>query len=61
MKIRLLTLLFLSTLLNPLYSQTINFSYTGAVQTWTVPPCVTSINVIVGDLSENAEYDAVAG
>ena len=28
------------------YSQSVTFNYTGAMQTWTVPPCVTSINVI---------------
>lgn len=27
--------------------QSVTFNYTGAMQTWTVPPCVTSINVIV--------------
>jgi gliding motility-associated-like protein len=27
------------------YSQTVTFNYTGAVQNWTVPPCVTSITV----------------
>ena len=47
MKLRLLTLLFLGSLFNSLYSQTINFTYTGSVQTWIVPPCVTSINVVV--------------
>ena len=25
---------------------TVNFNYTGSAQTWTVPPCVTSINVV---------------
>ena len=27
-------------------TQTVTFNYTGAVQTWVVPPCVTSINVV---------------
>jgi gliding motility-associated-like protein len=27
------------------FSQTVTFNYTGAVQNWTVPPCVTSITV----------------
>src|ERR1700761_9093348 len=27
------------------FAQTDTFVYTGAVQTWTVPPCVTSITV----------------
>ena len=27
------------------FSQTVTFNYTGAVQNWTVPPCVTSIQV----------------
>lgn len=48
-KLRLLTLLLLSFITNYLYSQsqTVNFNYTGSVQTWVVPPCVTSINVVV--------------
>ncbi|NBO60462.1 MAG: hypothetical protein EBU82_05765, partial [Flavobacteriia bacterium] len=29
------------------FSQSVTFNYTGAVQTWTVPPCVYTINVIV--------------
>ena len=29
------------------YGQSITFNYTGAVQTWTVPPCVFTINVVV--------------
>ena len=28
-------------------ASTITFNYTGAVQTWTVPPCVYNISVIV--------------
>ncbi|MFM7637058.1 MAG: glycine-rich protein, partial [Crocinitomicaceae bacterium] len=28
-------------------AQTVTFNHTGAVQTWIVPPCVTSIDVIV--------------
>ncbi len=27
-------------------SQTVTFNYTGSIQTWTVPPCVSSINVV---------------
>lgn len=27
-------------------SQTVTFNYTGTLQTWVVPPCVTSINVV---------------
>ena len=35
--------------LNSIFGQasTITFNYTGAMQTWTVPPCVFTINVIV--------------
>jgi len=29
----------------PLIGQSVTFNYTGAMQTWTVPPCVTSISV----------------
>lgn len=29
------------------FSQTAQFNFTGSVQTWTVPPCVTNINVVV--------------
>lgn len=45
---RLLTLIILSIFSNLLLSQTqsITFNYTGSVQTWTVPACVTSINVV---------------
>ena len=33
---------------NPFISQTtVNFNYTGAVQTWIVPPCVYTINAVV--------------
>jgi len=28
------------------FSQTVTFNYTGAVQNWTVPPCVTSIQIL---------------
>ena len=28
-------------------ASTITFNYTGAMQTWTVPPCVFTINVVV--------------
>ncbi|MFM1894904.1 MAG: hypothetical protein RIQ90_2070, partial [Bacteroidota bacterium] len=28
-------------------ASTITFNYTGAMQTWTVPPCVYTISVIV--------------
>jgi hypothetical protein len=42
-----LTLLaFLITVFSS-FGQSVTFNYTGAMQTWTVPPCVTSINVIV--------------
>ena len=27
-------------------STTLTFNYTGNIQTWIVPPCVTSINVV---------------
>lgn len=49
MRIKFLLLTLLSCLLNFSFSQsqTINFNYTGVVQTWVVPPCVTSINVVV--------------
>ncbi len=43
-------LLFLSLIfINPLVFRaqtTVNFNFTGSAQSWTVPPCVTSINVI---------------
>lgn len=43
---RSLLLLFLSLAYSFIfYSQSVTFNYTGAVQNWTVPPCVTSINV----------------
>lgn len=40
-------LLVLSTTYTSLFltAQSVTFNFTGAVQTWTVPPCVTSINV----------------
>ena len=49
MKLKFLLLSILSCLLNISFSQTqtVNFNYTGSVQTWTVPQCVTSINVVV--------------
>jgi hypothetical protein len=49
MKLKFLLLFILSCLLNISFSQTqtVNFNYTGSVQTWTVPQCVTSINVVV--------------
>lgn len=37
--------------------QTVTFNYTGAVQNWTVPPCVTSINVTLA----GAEGGGTAG
>ncbi len=39
-----LSLLFLS-ITSLVFSQTVTFNYTGTVQSWTVPPCVTSIQV----------------
>src|SRR5574343_336201 len=45
--------IYLSTLFSFILSsfsvlgQSVTFNYTGAMQTWTVPPCVTYINVIV--------------
>jgi hypothetical protein len=45
----LLPFLVLSLGFGTLFGQasTITFNFTGAVQTWTVPPCVFTINVIV--------------
>jgi hypothetical protein len=45
----LLPFLVLSLGIGTSYGQasTITFNYTGAMQTWTVPPCVFTINVIV--------------
>lgn len=40
----LLTLLLIQSFSN--FAQTVTFNFTGSVQSWTVPPCVTSINVI---------------
>lgn len=42
-QIIIFTLLYFSS---QIYAQTLNFNYTGSSQTWTVPPCVTSINVV---------------
>ncbi len=44
----LISLLFFQNC-NKLFSQstTVNFTYTGSLQSWTVPPCVTSITVSV--------------
>ena len=42
-----LTLLALFFTVFTSFGQSVTFNYTGAMQTWTVPPCVTSINVIV--------------
>ena len=40
--------LVLFTIFSPLRGQTtVNFNYTGAVQTWIVPPCVYTINAVV--------------
>ncbi|MBM3419109.1 MAG: hypothetical protein FJY17_09360, partial [Bacteroidetes bacterium] len=47
MRTFLVCLCILSTNFGLLLSQTVTFNHTGAVQTWIVPPCVTSINVIV--------------
>ena len=49
MKLKFLLLALLSCLINISFSQTqiVNFNYTGSVQNWIVPPCVTSINVVV--------------
>ena len=43
----LLPLLFIFSLITNLFSQSITFNFTGSVQTWIVPPCVTQINVVV--------------
>jgi gliding motility-associated-like protein len=32
--------------ISPSFSQSVTFNYTGSVQNWVVPPCVTSINVV---------------
>lgn len=45
--INLITSVALLLLTFSCFGQTATFNYTGAIQTWTVPPCVTSINVIV--------------
>jgi len=47
MKMKLFTLAVFALHFNLLFSQTVTFNHTGAVQTWIVPPCVTSIDVIV--------------
>jgi hypothetical protein len=46
MRILLSILLVLCSIFNKSLSQTQTFNYTGTVQTWTVPPCVTSINIV---------------
>jgi len=45
----ILPILLLLTNISSIFGQasTITFNYTGAVQTWTVPPCVYNISVIV--------------
>ncbi|MCS6905692.1 MAG: hypothetical protein NZ576_10005, partial [Bacteroidia bacterium] len=46
--LRFFLLLYISLGINQvLNAQAVNFSYTGGVQTYTVPPCVTSITVDV--------------
>lgn len=40
--------------------QAITFNYTGSVQTWTVPPCVFTINVIVAGAKGGEQMVAVA-
>lgn len=48
---RIVQFLFISTLLlgcfEHIYSQTVTFGYTGATQTYTVPPCVTTLTIVV--------------
>ena len=53
-----LLLLFLCIGLNTLAQQTIteNFSYTGTSQYWTVPSCVTSINVTIAGAEGGGTY-----
>ncbi len=46
-KIYTLTILFLFAVISNLLHAQTTFNYTGAVQTYTVPPCVTSITVTV--------------
>ena len=46
--LRLLLFLFSFSFCAPWYSQqTVTFNYTGAVQTWIVPPCVYNITAVV--------------
>jgi uncharacterized integral membrane protein len=41
-------LLAMTVLISDLQAQTtVNFNFTGAAQFWTVPPCVTTINVVI--------------
>lgn len=47
-KYSLFLLLFLSYFgTNKFFGQSVTYNYIGAVQTWTVPPCVYTINVVV--------------
>jgi gliding motility-associated-like protein len=47
-KVLLLSFLIFSYVFNNVYCQSpVTFNYTGNVQTWIVPPCVTTINVTV--------------
>jgi len=47
LKLRLIPFLLLALIADVFGQQTATFSYTGSAQTWTVPPCVTSITVDV--------------
>ena len=47
MKKLLLSIIVITVILSTKAQTTVNFGCTGAATNWTVPPCVTSINVVV--------------
>ena len=48
-------------LFNSAFGQSITFNYTGSAQTWVVPPCVNSINVIVAGAEGGPSLNGFGG
>ncbi|MGZ4078792.1 MAG: hypothetical protein ACXVDW_15005, partial [Bacteroidia bacterium] len=58
-KLLLSIIIFIS--INAIGQTTVNFGCTGSATTWTVPPCVTSINVVVAGAKGGDSGDGLGG
>ena len=58
---RFLLLFFVFSLVTFGFSQSVTFNYTGSTQSWVVPPCVTSINVIVAGAEGGPGVNGLGG